>query len=283
MLLFLAAMLTKAQIPNNGFETWTSVGNYENPTGVWLTTNSFSSTSFYPITKTTDHYPLNVGNYAVKISNNISLLPNLAGIGILQTNTSLGSGKPMFPITGHPNSLRGYYKFNQQNNDTMRIVIALYKNGSVVSSGIMDVNTSISNWTSFNIPLSAYATADSGFILMASYIAEPPPTMPHGNSELYVDNLSFDNLIVSIDDNNKRLNCLIYPNPASDFIIVETPNSDCNEYIINIYNILGKLILSKKMSQNQQKLHIGDLDSGIYSIEVKSKEETKKQKLIINN
>jgi hypothetical protein len=50
---------------------------------------------------------------------------------------------------------------------------------------------------------------------------------------------------------------------------------------IKIYNINGKLVSSEILKENQQQINIGDLSNGIYLVEIKSKEWTEKQKLII--
>jgi len=50
---------------------------------------------------------------------------------------------------------------------------------------------------------------------------------------------------------------------------------------IKIYNINGKLVSSEILKENQQQINIGDLSNGIYMVEIKSKEWTEKQKLII--
>jgi len=46
------AITTNGQIPNSGFETWTTVGSYENPTD-WATMNASSAGPFYSCTKST--------------------------------------------------------------------------------------------------------------------------------------------------------------------------------------------------------------------------------------
>jgi len=50
---------------------------------------------------------------------------------------------------------------------------------------------------------------------------------------------------------------------------------------LNIYNVTGGLISTEKLQQNHQQIDIGNLNNGIYMFEIKSKEWTEKQKLII--
>jgi len=84
----------------------------------------------------------------------------------------------------------------------------------------------------------------------------------------------------SINENiNDNYVYKIYPNPANDII---TLNINSNENMaFCIYNVYGTLVKSGIAKQNQQQINIGDLSDGIYFIEIKSKEWTENQKLII--
>ena len=282
-----------AQIPNKGFEQWSNMGNYWEPQG-YVTPNAFASGAFYPVTRSTDHYPVSIGSYSIRLESKTSLLPGNDALGItLQNNyDSLLAGPcQYFKIIGHPTSLTGYYKYEPQNGDTMLIAIRLFQGGSFVSWGQLTTTASVPNWTSFNIPISSYSSADSGAILLASYnaIGPPPEKIPHGNSVLYVDNLNFDTLVSSVPDltvKNALFN--LYPNPASDIVNLSINNTNKEDLILNIYNAKGVLVRTETLKQNKpdyrsgrQQINIGDLSNGIYMVEIKSQEGTEKQKLII--
>lgn len=267
-----------AQVPNGGFEEWTAVGSYEDPS-YWGSTNSFSTGQFYAITKSTDHYPSSVGSYSLRIESNISLLPDYAGRGFVSTGQP--PPHPNFSIADHPTSLTGYYKFAPQNGDTMFINVLLFNNGSFVSNGEFSTTSSASNWTPFNIPLSDYTNADSGSIIISAYYATGFNAIPHGNSVLYVDNLNFDNLISTISEkkpNNHLIN--LYPNPASDVLTFDLFNYT-SALTLNIYSLDGILVKSETIKQNQRKINIEDLNNGIYVAVFKTNDWIGKQKLII--
>ena len=151
-----------AQIPNNGFDNWTTIGSYVDPT-FWGSTNSYSTGPFYAVTKSTDHYPVTVGAYSVRIENNTALAPNFSGRGFVSTGPPPPSPDfrlPAFWPYGN-SSLTGYYKFAPQNGDTMLIQIELFRFGSSVFSGEFATTASASNWTSFNIPIPPFLLDDS--------------------------------------------------------------------------------------------------------------------------
>lgn len=243
------------QIPNSGFEAWTTTGGYQDPT-YWGSTNSYSTGPFYAVTRSTDHYPSAIGSYSVRLENNVALNPNYSARGALFTGPPPPG--PDFPISGHPTSLTGYYKFTPVNGDTMYIFIQLFKNGTPVSTGEFTSTASASGWTSFNISLSGYTAADSGSIILAAYYANGFNYIPHGNSVLYVDNLNFDNLIgTGLSESVESLrNFRLYPNAnVGNFEVnFETVKADHAE--IKIYDLKGVEVMT---------LFSGNLNSGVHT------------------
>ena len=270
---------TNAQIPNSGFETWTTTGSYEEPTS-WATMNPACSGPFYSATKSTDHYPASVGNYSIRVENNTSLTKFTGGFGMAITNAFDYPFKPAFPIVGSPTSLCGYYKYTSLNNDSMFIRIVFFQNSIQLGYNTFVTGISASNWTSFILPLT-YPSADSATLYVSALWFSSQTSGPKGNSVLYVDNLSFDNLITSISEpGSVNSPFSLYPNPAFDIITLNIDNYN-SDLILNIYNVMGTLVKSKLLKQNQRQINIGDLSNGIYMVEIKSKELTEKQKLII--
>ena len=284
----LAVLLeAKAQIPNAGFEDWDVYPNYLEP-GNYLTPNFYATGSFHPVTRSTDHFPPNIGNYSIRIENNTSLAPNnIDGFGIILQNKNaiLNDGPgPYFLITGHPESLTGYFKYSPQNNDTMRIIVLLYKNGVAISGNSFISADTTADWTPFTVVFPNYVSADSCSILIAAYNADghPPVYAPNGNSVLYIDNLNFDNLITSTHSlPNKKTFFNLYPNPTSDFVSLRSSLTNDSEMTLNFYNIIGKLVRSERLKSNQEKINIENLNSGVYILEIKANDRSEKQRLII--
>ena len=76
-------------------------------------------------------------------------------------------------------------------------------------------------------------------------------------------------------------NAVIFPNPASDLITINLNNPSNTEITLKIYNVTGELVKSELLKQNQLQINVADLRNGIYMIEVKSKDWSNRQKLII--
>ncbi|HPB24969.1 MAG TPA: T9SS type A sorting domain-containing protein [Bacteroidales bacterium] len=268
-----------AQIPNNGFENWTTIGSYEDPTG-WATMNAACAGPFYSCTKSTDHYPASVGNYSIRLENNTSLTQMTGGYGMAVTDTAAFPFEPAFPIVGNPTSLCGYYKYNSMNGDSMFIRIVLFANSVMLGYDTFITGVTASTWTPFILPIT-YTSADSATIMFSAFYPSCYTCGPKGNSVLYVDNLSFDNLIASVPEENSQNNLFnLSPNPTSDFITINIEKKCNTDITLNIYNTIGELVKTELFKENQQ-INVSDLSNGAYVIEAKSKEWTEKQKLLI--
>lgn len=280
------------QIPNGDFEAWNTNNPLliEVPNSPWITSNLAEKpigVTFNAVTKSTDHFPESVGQYAMRLENNISITSEpgsqmpywQCAYGFSTTAFYAGYNGPVFPISGHPTSLKGYYKFLPQNGDTMQIGIALYKAGILVSQNGLFTTATVSNWTSFSIEIPTYIDADSAQVGMTAFYSAPfqYPTGPYGNSVLFVDNLSFDNLIVGTEDLVEN-QIEIYPNPAKDEI--EIMNLGENGLAL-IYTISGELVLKTNLSLNETKIDVSKLKSGLYVLKVQTKSGISQQKIII--
>lgn len=73
----------------------------------------------------------------------------------------------------------------------------------------------------------------------------------------------------------------IYPNPSGNLVTLNIVNNYQEDLTINIYSMLGNLIRTEFLKQDQKQIDVGNLENGIYVIGIKSKTWTEKQKLII--
>ena len=73
----------------------------------------------------------------------------------------------------------------------------------------------------------------------------------------------------------------IYPNPALDQFTLSIEIKNNEDLTLKIYDVIGKLISTEKIHQNDQKINVDKLDNGVYWIEVQSSNWTEKQQLLI--
>ncbi|MDP1813622.1 MAG: LamG-like jellyroll fold domain-containing protein, partial [Leadbetterella sp.] len=278
------------QIPNGGFENWSTIGSYENPIG-WATMNSVSTGPFYSCTKSTDHYPVSIGNYSIRLENNTSLTQWTGGYGMAVTHAFDYPFKPAFPIVDHPNKLCGYYKYNSMNNDSMFVRIVLFQKGVVVNYFTFITGNSTSTWKSFTLPMT-YSSADSATLYFSAFWPNTPTDGPNGNSVLYIDNLSFDNLISSVPLSSSELPSKYsltqnYPNPFNPTTKIKFGLVERSVVNLVVYDILGRevsTLVNQELDAgyHEVKFNAGNLSSGVYFYQLKSGlfVETKKLTLI---
>jgi hypothetical protein len=75
----------------------------------------------------------------------------------------------------------------------------------------------------------------------------------------------------SLDDTLNN-NIHIYPNPAQDFVYIDNANIDDN---VNVFNVVGKRVMSFKIETENQAVDITDLKSGIYFLRLNNGQATK--------
>ena len=69
-------------------------------------------------------------------------------------------------------------------------------------------------------------------------------------------------------DGNKGMDVSIFPNPASDHIVVIVANGSAER--LEIFNLAGQLKYSKTKIYADQQIEIGHLDSGLYILKVET-------------
>lgn len=88
--------------------------------------------------------------------------------------------------------------------------------------------------------------------------------------------------IIGIEDATSATSTIsVYPNPASEMFTLNIIRSSNEALTLNIYNVIGVLVKSEMLKQNNRQINVGELSNGIYMVEIKTKEWTEKQKLII--
>ncbi len=89
--------------------------------------------------------------------------------------------------------------------------------------------------------------------------------------------------ITGIDDIGIELTASVYPNPATDFILLKIVNSKSEIFTFSLFDIQGKLLLNKKIETDETPVSMDKLASGIYFINVfRNNNEVKTFKIIKN-
>lgn len=84
-------------------------------------------------------------------------------------------------------------------------------------------------------------------------------------------------------DELKSQNTLkLYPNPVENILNIQVPSSNKNSYVLELFDITGKLVLEKRIDNDQfNNVHVGHLEKGNYMIAITSEIYSTKTKITI--
>ncbi len=85
-------------------------------------------------------------------------------------------------------------------------------------------------------------------------------------NNLYIDNIRVkSNLTTALNEPEKKENWNIFPNPVDNELTVECNCSKSNQTILNIYDVSGRLVLSRSINKDTDRVQLsGMLPYGIY-------------------
>ena len=81
----------------------------------------------------------------------------------------------------------------------------------------------------------------------------------------------------TINENDWSKKISVYPNPANDFIDIETDFKNC---YFSVFNATGKLILREKTNQSKTRIDLSNYANGLYFIQLQSDEKMISKKFI---
>lgn len=275
--------ISKAQtIPNAGFETWTSMTGYDLPTG-WDNLNTkTNSMSMYTCTKGTPGDP---GTAYLKLTSKTigaNVVPGIAVCGVLDTAT-------MQPVSGFAYSMRPlHFTGNWQHmifgssQGSVSAVLTRWDTGLGQRVTVATANQTLSgmamSWAAFSINFTYMDSNNPDtciIVLMASGMT------PTNNDYLWVDNLAFSGF-TGIQEIGLNTPISIYPNPATDNLILDLSSIKGKNVSIEIFDIDGKMIRSFLQIEATAKttLKIEDISKGNYLLKVITNEGTISNKFV---
>ncbi len=282
--LMFVVTISEAQIPNNGFETWDSVGTHINPSQ-WSTLNNTTAlASTYTATKGTPGMP---GNSYLKLTSLLvatSVVPGIAVSGMLDSLTLTPSGG--FPCTLQPMNFTGKWQHMIYGSSQGSIAVTLSKwNGSsrdVIATANVTLTGMAMSWASFTIPFSYQSTVvpDTCLIVLKS-----SGSAPTASDYLWVDNLAFSGSVAGIENNNFLSNLNVYPNPANKNLNLDLNFKTSLNTTIELSDLTGKIIFSKDAGilsgESKQTLDISSFSKGAYFVKIITSQGTEVRNIVI--
>jgi hypothetical protein len=244
-----------AQIPNPGFENWTS----GDPDG-WATSNVFPA-ALINVTQTADNHS---GSSALR-GEVVDFFGTPMG-PVIQS----GSGGTGFSISEQYHSFELYYKFTSIGGDKFSVNVGLKKAGNVIAQGAAALPSNVNAYSRLTVPLN-YTVNDVPDLAIIQISITGPVTGPdvHVGSVMFLDDLLFSLSTGTENSSVPDLTGKCYPNPASDMINIPLSENISGEVILNVIDSYGTEVkkITGYTQQNLNKIFqfsVADLSPGLY-------------------
>jgi hypothetical protein len=244
-----------AQIPNPGFENWTS----GDPDG-WVTSN-VPALGLTNVVQTTDKHS---GSYALR-GEVVNFMTTLMG-----PVTQSGPGGTGFPVSERYLSLELYYKFTSVGGDKFGVNVSLEKNGSPIAQGAVAIPSTVSSYTHLSVPVT-YTTSDvpDAAIIQILIVGPVSGVDYHLGSEMFVDDLLFSLSTGVGNSSSSDLAGKCYPNPSSHSINIPLNENVSGEVTLNVFDTYGKEVKKihgtlQQNGNNVFRFSVEDLSAGLY-------------------
>lgn len=289
--LFLLSALSfsvAAQIPNNGFESWTLMGTYSNPNDWGTLNNTTAAAGVYTATKGTPGSP---GTAYLKLTSKtvagLGVVNGIAVSGVLDSITRLP--KSGFAYNQRPANLTGKWQHMIYGASQGKINAVLTRWDAVnnVRVPVASINYTLSgmamSWAAFTLP---FVYTDGGLPDTCIITLMASGTAPTNNDYLWVDNLAFTGSVIGIENTTASTNLIsVFPNPTHDEIKIAVSSAQQQNGVIELLDMNGKIISSKKISINlntsSESIDAKLLQSGVYFVRLTSESGTEVKKIII--
>jgi hypothetical protein len=249
-ILILFASITYAQIPNNGFETWT-----DNVPDGWVTSNNPLATTISP--STTAHS----GMYSAR--GDVVAIPAAVIQPVLQSGPD-GMG---FTYTQRAAAINGFFQFISTGGDRLAINVILYTGGvagTPIASAASAASTTMSSWTEISIPFTYFSGENPDVCIIQFQIIGPGTGLeafPHPGSYFLIDDLALTGATdIRQENSSEPLNFQLdqnFPNPFNPSTTIDFSLPARTRARLAVYNTLG---------QEVAVLVNGEMESGRHSV-----------------
>lgn len=276
-----------AQIPNSGFENWTSMGAYENPDSWGTMNNTTALASIYTATKGTPGSP---GSSYLKLTSKTvgpGVVNGIAVSGVLDSTTMLP--KSGFAYTTRSVNFTGKWQHMIYGSSQGGITVLLTQWNTSLNKRdtIAIANQTLSgmamSWANFSIPFTYLSSNNPDSCIIFLRASGSNPT---NNDYLWVDNLGFSGTVGMEEMSSSITNFSIFPNPASSQINLMFELKDAQEVNLTIIDLTGKVVYTKSYGIihgiKSEMISCEGIAKGAYFIKLNSVNGTQTQKVILD-
>jgi hypothetical protein len=286
LILIVVAKIGFAQIPNNGFDTWTNNGIYQTPT-YWDNLNQITyDNSIYTCVQGTPGY---IGSSYLILTTKSVLGKGVVPARVVSGKIDTVTYKPIhgYPFANRPQTLTynlQYMPYDPSDSSSVTVLLTkwnttTYKRDTVAFGGSY-YNAMAHSWfvgTTYLTYLSGENPDSAMIVISASSSA------PKSGSYIYIDNLQFNGNVVGITENSiNDIGVSVFPNPTRHNVTIKIDNTANTDYDLKVYDFEGKLIYEQTVLSNTITLNTSQWSRGFYNLSITNNNKILTKKLIIN-
>jgi hypothetical protein len=283
-----------AQIPNAGFENWTTVGSYAIPDGWGTMNHTTASSNVYTATKGT---PGNPGTSYLKLTSKVTgntVTNGIAVSGRLDTVNLLPQSG--FAFTQRPAAFGGKWQhmIYGSSQGSVKVLTTRWNTTTNSRDTVAHAEQTLAgmamSWATFNLSmtyLDSLNYPDSCIIVLQASGANPT-----SNDYLWVDNLAFSGTVavtntvtVGVKETQSSNGFALFPNPVQESVQVRLLLSQAQALSIEISDINGRLLYAGKKEvaagEIVEKIDLKDFPKGTYLVKVSGKDISETKKIVI--
>jgi photosystem II stability/assembly factor-like uncharacterized protein len=261
-------------LPNSSCENWTEKIRYKPQN--WISDDDNDPYyNNYLVNRSENSYK---GKYAL-------LLKNRPGdrFGRIISGDEAFKWVPSFPLKEQHKNLFTYIDFSTQGEDSLYIYAQLYKNGQAVGSAESVLTQNTNGYELIQTPIYYWANKHADSIRIEFNIRNRKTNIP-SETEVYIDNISFDGLIAQIEDKSvSENNISVYPIPAHDQLNILFNDPVNGKSDISLYNLNGKVVkqIHATAFTKHVEINITELDAGYYLLMVTQNNKAHTTKILV--
>jgi hypothetical protein len=257
-----------AQIPNPGFETWTS----GNPDG-WLTSNAPGI--YTPVTQTTDAHSGASAARGEIVDFFGSAVPPLLYVA---------NGGGGFPVTQDYTNLNGWFKAGVQNNDVVQIIIAAYDAANNPVGGGSELFSNASSYQPFSIPIFTNGTPTASYQIFFSISDTSGATDGTIGSYFIVDDLELTSS-TDVRDQSAPEQLKVFPNPAREYLFYVPSATLRGQVNAQLIDLQGKSVFAENFEASgtpqARRLDLTGIAPGFYLLRLLNGASTEVVKVVV--
>lgn len=159
------------------------------------------------------------------------------------------------------------YILNNEISDETGIDANGYADASVVTG--MDITNDEGAWVTNTFSFTATTTEVVIYVRSNGSV--------DGSTEVFYDNISLQEDVTASVDDAFASNFKVYPNPARDFINIESKNIKVSS--VDMYNVLGAKVQSSELTNN--RVNVSNLVKGVYFMKINAEEGSVTKKVVV--